>query len=174
MPKQFFRSGFFSGFRRTVSTDMTGPISLPIKYLRDTLAACPTFQAAVGAANATEAKTFIRIGAKKEDVPRPFALINVAKFDSRYSNTDAWNAGKALHLLIEFPLDTDLDEESQRIDFYNQAGAICQELKNRSRTGEYLESERIESRGVGVLDPDENQGQHVGAADFIVHHRGYM
>jgi hypothetical protein len=115
-------------------TDPAGLLSEPIVALRDLVAASPTFQAWVGAADLDAAKLRARLVVTENQPARPFALVDFGKLTlERYAVTN--RAGfqhkegtSTLSLWFEANAVGALDDEGEFLTFANAVGAIIEEV----------------------------------------------
>lgn len=122
-------------------TDPTDQASLPLHYLRLTLAGSVTFQDWVGAANADEALEWI-YAVQTTVFTKPFAIVDWAENWQRNRN-----AGGARNyfitqgdLILQFRADVDPDhtEIQAAYAFMNKMGAITNEMEALSGRAGYL------------------------------------
>lgn len=126
----------------------SGIASLPLKYLRDTLAACATFQALTGAANAAAALAFVHY-VSTTSTTYPFAVVDWGRSaswtkDSGGSRNYMDQEGELVLLLrASVSSSADADEGDEAVTFMNTVGAIVGELLVLAGQGGYLDIERV-------------------------------
>lgn len=160
----------------------TGPLSLPLFYLKETLAASETFQGWIGATGTTEekiatAKTRIyEFCVERADWTRPYAFI---------TDGDSWRAikdGEGTHswfgfegaLAMGFESDItegeDVDLEARRLR--NIVGAIIDEMNLLAGRGGYLAIDQIDKEEGPVesaIDATETENaEHFFQMTFMV------
>lgn len=108
----------------------TGPLATPFAEARDLLAATAEWQSVCSAANATEAAARIYLfdatptNGAEDLVP----FITLADFDGLQHRAERIRPGRG-QLLAEFflPLDDELSQSEQELDFRNKVGTILQQ-----------------------------------------------
>lgn len=125
----------------------TGPEGLPYKNLRDLLSESATFQAWVGAANATEALARIHYHGFKAPLTktRPYALVAPATFDSFHWEKTAGGASNhysvsgRLVMTLAQDVDSEQDVDDQRTTFMNTTGPIIADVSRLSAVDDRLD-----------------------------------
>jgi len=155
----------------TAGTTPAGMISLPLKYLRDTVAASSTFQGWVGVANAEEAAERVHYVAV-EGAQMPFALVDwEANFARRAEGggTRYWFAGEGdLVLVFRAAVSSDDDAGEAAVKFLNKCGGVIADMEAIAGTAGYLDISAIE-----LLDPpsrperDEKQAKTAAGGDLV-------
>jgi hypothetical protein len=166
-------------------TTPAGAISLPEKYLADSLAACATFQTLVGAADATEALTRIHFEglpppangdtytAAEFEEYFPYALIYTPPEGGFSKHADARGDDGALeflgagqiHIEIMRQIPAAIADDRAEVDrtFKNIVGTIVDELCDLSGQDTYFEFMHIAGVGPYRFHPDraptEGDGQ---------------
>lgn len=110
----------------------TGILSEPLATLRSAIAACPSFQSWVGAADATAALDRIHLLVAPADGPYPFALIDfgdVARERQAITSASRWKMRAGSDVLVWFKAEASGDEPDATFTFTNALGAILAELE---------------------------------------------
>jgi hypothetical protein len=116
----------------------TGILSEPLATLRALLAACPAFQAWVGAASEAEALDRIHLLVAPAEGPYPLALIDfgdVARERQAITNAAKWKMRAGSDLLLWLRSEASGDEPDATFTFTNAVGAILEEME--ARAGDY-------------------------------------
>lgn len=140
------------------SVTPTGLYSLPLHYLRLTLAGSSTFQGWVGAANASEALAYIYAVSVAGDATVPFATVDWWENFSRGKiGTGAYFALQGdLMLVIRGPRDTDATVADAAYTFLNKVGAILGEMEALAGAAGYLDITGFE-QVEGPASPTEDE-----------------
>lgn len=157
-----------------------GRLSLPLHYLRNTLAASSTFQSLVGAVSAAAALEFIYYGsATDESEPPPRCIVRhlAGEMAERVSNT-SWSGSGPLMLL--FTLENPTDEQAEGygekyLYVSNQLGSIIDEMLELARNpgaGPYLDLTNVSLELIGQWDPDSENGRDYWEGEFVVNWKG--
>lgn len=151
-------------------TAPAGIVSLPLKYLRDTIAASATFQTWVGALNATEALGSIHYVAVAEaDATLPLAVVDwgrTVEWDAQAlgSRREFLQEGE-LALLFRAGVTSSADDQlgEEGIVFMNKVGAVILEMLQLSGQATYLDIVRVQ---LGDYErPTEDEAKTAG--DFV-------
>lgn len=155
-----------------------GTMSLSLQYLINSIAASSTFQALVGAANATEAKAFVFLGYaddENEEQQPPRAIVrHLAGEAGNDAGTTSWNRMGPFRLLLEFPTPEAQADDRTQAYFYatNVLGAIVEEMQtlaiNDPGSGPYLAFQGIRLVSFGQWDPDQNSGRTDWSGEFEI------
>ena len=118
-----------------------GLYSLPLHYLRLTLAGSATFQGWVGAANAAEALSYIFVNWATGATTPPYATVDWwDNFGQEKIATGAFFEGTGdLQLLIRGPRDTNATLSDAAYTFSNKLGAILAEMAALAGSPGYLD-----------------------------------
>lgn len=154
-----------------------GNLSLPLHYLKETIAASARFQSIVGALDANEAKaSIIKFWADESKAAHamPRCVVrNLNEDEAVRSTTSGWNFTGPLMMYFEFPIPAEHqdDHEDAGTWFANQVGVIRQEMRNAAvaNPDQYLNIQKIELVDLGEGKPDENEGTPWWGAEFHVH-----
>lgn len=125
-------------------TTPSGLASLPLKYLRDTLAACSAFQTMVGAANATEALDSIHYVAAPGGTAFPLAVVYFAGqqdgdvYAGGVRNHFEHTGELGLHLYGAVSDVSDAAIGDEQLAFMNTVGAILGDLVQLAGQAGYL------------------------------------
>ena len=131
----------------------SGSLSLPLKYMRDTLAASATFQTLVSALNATEALDSIFYVSTTTTTP-PFAVVDwsasgpIADWDQdSYGARNRFEQTGSLEVILQAAVSssTDAQESDEAITFGNTVGAIVDELLELAGQAAYLDITRVQA-----------------------------
>jgi len=113
----------------------TGILSEPLATLRLLVAACPAFQAWVGAASESEALDRVHLLVTPENPPHPLALIDfgdVARERQAVTTGGKWKMRSGSDLLLWFRSEASGDEPDATFTFTNAVGAILEEMEARA------------------------------------------
>lgn len=140
-----------------------GFLSLPLHYLRKSVAASSTFQTLTGAISAATAEAFVHIGAAKDDGTQDPPRITLRYFDSMPMLQNAlnrWQLRGQAELTFEMLVDSDLngDPEDEYLDLTNKFGAILKEITALANTGGYLTIQSAEISQIGWIPQENNSG----------------
>lgn len=130
-------------------TAPAGPLSLPLKYLRDQLAACSTFQTWVGALNATEALDSIFYVATST-LTLPLAVVDwgrSGRLDAEAGGTRTqFDQDGELTLLLRAGVTSSADDQQgeEGIVFMNTVGNVLAELLQLAGVAAYLDLVSVE------------------------------
>ena len=123
-----------------------GPISLPLAYAVESLAASAAFQSWVGAADAAEAKSFIST-VKAEVLVPPLAVVRWAPTwrRSRSSSGTRYYYGQLGEIVILFrsAIEAGMGDDDAAIAFRNLLGNIVKDMEALSGTPWYLAFEDV-------------------------------
>ena len=118
----------------------SGMLSLPLNYLKLTLAASSTFQAMVSAADAAAALAFIH--PVQTDEQPPFAVLD---WDPGWRRTaiaggsrNVFQQDGTLTLLLRAMIDGEHDEEEAAYTFINDVGDIIADMEELAGTAGFL------------------------------------
>ena len=118
----------------------TGMLSLPIDYLRDTIANSSTFQTWTGTANATAAKARTHVGRAAGSATHPLACVGYSSGFRRFSNElDVWQQDNVLQLLFRDDFSRSLNESDAYDTFANQVGAVMEDMEALFNDAGYLD-----------------------------------
>lgn len=120
---------------------MSGIRSKPLYKLAQLIAASATFQAVVGAANATEALASVLILEATDlddEHPRPRAIVKLGSdFSSRRIGMGTWFQGGTVDVCFEFNLSDETATKAENLlAFADQIGAILDECSVLAGTGD--------------------------------------
>lgn len=154
----------------------TGPFTLPLHYLRQSLANSTNFQSAVGAANATEALEKIYWFWMPQGQLDGAAVRSMDEDEYERDTFDSVAVGAPLRVIIELstPVDYQDNDEWAGIDFRNKLGAIAKDLVELSidEPDKYLDIQQVIPTDFGLLDPNEYKGVQGFGADLVVTYSG--
>lgn len=153
-----------------------GNVSLPLSYLRASIAGSATFRTVTSASDASAALAFIFIGEVLGAADRPFALINHRGLEA-FKEGSAWSRMRGvLEAVFEFPVSDALKGESKRADarmtFLNNIGAIVKEITDQFNEAGKLSVTMIRLGLQGRADPDGDQGSQYHGATFQLTYEG--
>jgi hypothetical protein len=140
-----------------------GFLSLPLHYLRKSVAASSTFQTLTEAEDAAAAEEFVFIGAAKDDGTEDPPRITLRYFDSMpllQTALNRWQMRGQAELTLEMLVDGDLngDPEDEYLDLTNTFGAILKEITALANTGGYLTIQSAEISQIGWIPQENNNG----------------
>lgn len=151
-----------------------GSVSLPLQYLKKSLAASTSFQAAVGAASASAAEAYIFH--RETESARPRAIIGFERNLAEKGGTTQWPARGRLKIAIEIATPAEHASSIEDANWWwtNLIGAIVDEMQALAMTAGYLSMTGNEVRNAqfGRADPDNNQGVKFFAAEILIDWRG--
>jgi len=131
----------------TAGSTPSGHLSLPLKYLRDTVAASSTFQGGVGAANAEEAAEKVYYVA----VSGPEADFAVVDWEANYARraeaggSRNWFEGEGdLVLVLRAAVSSEDDAGTAAIKFQNWVGGVLADMEELAGTAGYLDIRAFE------------------------------
>lgn len=110
----------------------TGILSEPLASLRDALAACPAFQAWVGAVDTETANGSIHLLVAPESGPYPLAIVDFGDTArERYTTLSggSWVLRSGSDLILLFRAEASGDEPDATFTFLNALGAVMKELE---------------------------------------------
>lgn len=134
-------------------------LSLPVVYLRESIAASANFQAAVGAANPTEAKASIHLIAFESAWALPHCIIGTTDGMNIPDYTDETHG--MLIMILQDGIDTTHTIEEAFNAFTNWIGKTITDIRNLSRAGGYLNVINITPVGPGAQRPDPREKQTI-------------
>lgn len=111
----------------------TGILSEPLASLRDALAACPAFQAWVGAVDADGAKAHIHLLVAPENGPYPLAIVDFGDTARERHTTlsgGRWVLRSGSDLILLFRAEATGDEPDATFTFLNALGASVEDLES--------------------------------------------
>lgn len=144
-----------------MSVTPTGILSLPLSYLRATLAGSATFQSWTGAADADAALAFILpVLAKPEDIDPPFIVLDWQSFTRNKQADSHFNTAGTLQIAIIGPIDQAHEDADAAFEFLNKVGAILAEAEALAPQPDYL---NWDSLALTSLDrPSDQERQSSG------------
>lgn len=121
----------------------TSIVSLPLQYLKATIAASAAFQGLVGAANEAAAMAFVHIVSVPGTVSPPYAVVDVmtGTWEARAGGTRKFFEQFGT---LEFQLraaisdSSDAEQGNEAVDFLNTAGEILEDMLQLAGTPGYL------------------------------------
>lgn len=146
-------------------------ISLPLKYLRDTIAASATFQSWVGAANAAAALAYVHAVVATDGTP-PFVVVdwgNYRRVKDSFGEHHNYRTEGDLRVVVRGPI-AHADDADAAFEFFNKLGAIIGEMEEISGTAGYLDWESLSIESFDRPNEEEIQstGQDYYQANLIV------
>lgn len=149
----------------------TGIISLPLHYLRQSIAASTTFQTWVGADDAEEALDNIYSVATIV-FTRPFAVVDWAKNFKRTKNAGGtrnhFEQSGELAMLFRGSIDPTHNDSDAAFAFLNTVGAIISEIEELAGVADYLDIVSI-TLDQGPHRPGEDEAKTSGAFYEVVY-----
>lgn len=152
-------------------TTPSGPISLPLSLLRESLAGSSSFRTWVGAATAAIAKASVFYGRAPGATAPPFAVIYHDTFNrSRNDDILLFQTDAVIELLLRETIAAGTEDWDAYIHINNIAGSIITDMEQFSRTAGYLAIEGTSiPESAYIVQPDEDEAQTVGAyAEIII------
>lgn len=144
----------------------TGHLSLPLDYLRKTVAASASFQSWTGTADATAALARVHLVNAAPAATRPLAAIDWARNHSSTREADgthAWFTRQGtLSLLLRDTIATSTSDEDAALDFLNKVGALWADMEALAGTSGYLDIQSIRI----VQGPERPEEDEVKALAF--------
>lgn len=118
----------------------SGMLSLPVDYLRSTVAASSTFQTWTGTANAAAAKARVHLGRAAANATHPLACVGFSNGFRRFSDDlDVWQQDNVLELMFRNDFSSSLNEADAYYTFANQIGAIMADMEAIFNDAGYLD-----------------------------------
>lgn len=142
----------------------TGMLSLPIDYLRNTVASSSTFRTWTSTASEALAKVRVHAVSAASNATAPLA---VAGWLPGYTRTKVGGASRnhfegqgQLILLFRAAISEAANADAE-YDFLNKVGAVVSEMELVAGTATYLDIESI-TLSDGPYRPEENESQGIG------------
>lgn len=148
-----------------MALEPAGCLSLPLSYLRDQIANCDSFQALVGADDATEAKAKITYGyAEDEDDPLtlPRCVVRLAdEIEINPVSTGSYNQSSTLIATFEALPPTGnedvVTESDQYLWWLNFIGYLLKEMREQRFDSGALDSS-VKPFNIGIVDDRKENG----------------
>lgn len=154
----------------------SGPLSLPIHYLEESIANSSTFQDAVGVSNVTDAKSRIYWFWAPEATLNVAAIRLLDDFDYVRDTFDSVRTTGVLQVLFEFETPSEYTSNDQWAlkDFLNKLGGIKKDIKDNAVVypDVYLNVMEVSPSEIGLLDPNHYQGANGLGGELLVSYRG--
>lgn len=159
-----------------MAVEPTGLFSLPIHYLRLTIAGSETFQAWVGAEDAAGALDSVHIVALRSGFTLPFAVIDWTKSFTRTKLAGGvrnhFEQAGDLALIFRAAVDSEHSDAEAAYTFLNEVGAIVEEIEELAGQAAYLNINGIYLED-GPYRPGEDEEQTSGDYYEIVFRIGF-
>lgn len=137
----------------------SGNLSLPLKYLRDTIAGSSTFQTWTSSANAAAALAHVYILVAASDYTNPCAVVEweSARWDLESRGTrNMFEQSGGLRIIFQDAI-SESAESDAAYDFTNNVGAILADMMVLAGTAAYLDIISMSMDSPKRPDEDERQ-----------------